>query len=76
MITQTLYHSLCNELKSTGHAHLLRTWLPDYLSSLCELASQSPEDVVFLMVESLQLVARVCNSPGMMCALTFNPFFF
>ena len=40
----------------------MKTWLPSYLTSLCELAGQSPEDVVFLIVDSLQLLARVMET--------------
>ena len=51
--------SLCKELDCTEHAMLLKTWLPSYMESLCQLAGHCPEDVVFIVVDSLQLVARV-----------------
>ncbi len=47
------------ELKSTEHVVLLRKWLPSYLTSLCELGSSSHEDVVFIIVDCLQMVAGV-----------------
>lgn len=49
----------CNELKGTDASQLMKTWLPSYLRCLCELASQSSEDVVFLVVDSLQLLTRM-----------------
>ena len=58
----TCCYSFCSELKSTEHAQLLKTWLPSYLQCLCELAGRSPEDVVFLVIDSLQLVARVTGA--------------
>jgi len=54
--------SFCEDLKSTDHVHLLKKWLPEYLSCLCELGSSSHEDVVFIIVDCLQIVAMVSQS--------------
>ena len=54
-----MVHSFCKEMESTEHAQLLKTCLPSYVNGLCQLASHCPEDVVFIVVDSLQLVAKV-----------------
>ena len=51
--------SFCVELKSTDRVQLLTKWLPDYMAGLCDLGSSSHEDVVFIIVDCLQMVARV-----------------
>ena len=55
-------YSFCSELKSSEHAQLLKKWLPDYLTCLCDLASTSHEDVVFLVIDSMQMVVRVSGN--------------
>ena len=51
--------SFCSGLKPTEHAQLLRPLLPHYLRWLCEMSGEYSDDVVSLVVDSLQLVAQV-----------------
>lgn len=57
--------SFCSELRdTTGHSPLLPV-LPSLLSCLATMATDSPSIVVLVVVDSLQLAAKVSPAPLM-----------
>ena len=49
----------CSELRHTEHAHLLHPCLPHYLDYLIDMSGDSPDYLLPLSLEALQLVAQV-----------------
>lgn len=52
--------SFCSELRETEGQACLLPVLPSLLSCLCTMATDSPDIVLLVVVDTLQLVAKVC----------------
>jgi hypothetical protein len=53
---------LCQQLKSTDRLSALVPYLTYFINGLCDIASDSNDDIIFIVLDSLQLVCQMNQS--------------
>ena len=54
--------SFCIELKGGEHAPLLHPYLPYFITELCQMASETSESILFIVLDVLHEILKVCIS--------------